>query len=231
MGKWLFSLLGMPLLALTIAGCSTGLQRTALEDRLAAGYPPAPSPEPKALPIPVKLAVCLQMERRHGTGFQPALRLDWNRKDKAMLIEYLTDGRRLKALSEFVFLPPETPTSPESLAAAAREQGADAVLVLRGTMDVDWYCNPAVILDATLIGAMLFPAAHRDVLVALRADLFDLRDNRGLVWTGTADEACKINGPSLVIDTRKAADPARRAVLRRTMERFYLYLRRQTPAG
>ena len=231
MGKGMCILLGMPLLALTMAGCSTGLQRTALEDRLAAGYPPAPSPEPKALAVPVKLAVCLQMERRSSTGFQPVPRLDWNRKDKEMLIAYLTDGRHLKALSEFVFLPPETPTDPAALATAAHAQGADAVLVLRGVMDVDWYCNPAVLLDLTLIGAMLIPGSHRDVMVALRADLFDLRDNRGLVWTGTADETCKINGPTLVIDTRDAADPARKAVLRRALERFYLYLRRQAPTG
>jgi hypothetical protein len=231
MGKGICVLLGVPMLALAMVGCSTGLQQVALEDRLAAGYPPAPSPEPKALAVPVKLAVCLQMERRGDVGFQPASRLDWSRHDKAMLVEYLTDSRHLKAVSEFVFLPPETSSDLDELAVAAREQGADAVLVLRGAMDVDRYCNPAVILDLTLIGAMLIPASHRDVMVALRADLFDLRDNRGLVWTGTASETCKINGPTLVVDTRDAADPARKAVLRRTMERFYLYLRRQTPAG
>ncbi len=216
---------------LLLAGCSTGLRRDALEARLGGGYPPPPAPEAKSMAAPVKLAVLLQFERCRDDAFAPDARLGWSRRDKATLVEYLRDGERLKVLSEFVFLPEETPADPVAVAAAARSQGADAVLVLRAAMDVDWYCNPTVLLDPTLIGAIWFPSSHRDVMVAVRADVFDLREGGGLVWTATADETRKITGATLVVDTRDAADPARRAVLRHILERLYVYLRRQSPTG
>lgn len=216
---------------LLLAGCATGLQRDALEARLGGGYPPPPAPEAKAMAVPAKLAVLLQFERRGAAAFAPDARLGWSRRDKATLVEYLRDGERLKALSEFVFLPEETPADPAAVAAAARSQGADAVLVLRAAMDVDRYCNPAVLLDLTLIGAIWFPSSHRDVMVVVRADIFDLREGGGLVWTATDEETRKITGATLVVDTRDAANPARQAVLRRILERLYVYLRRQSPTG
>jgi len=217
---------------LLMVGCATGLQRDALDARLAAGYPSVPAPGPRTMATPVKLAVLLQFERRHGAEFTPDARLGWSRHDKATLVEYLRDGERLKALSEFVFLPEATPADPASVAAAAQALGADAVLVLRAAMDVDWYCNPSVLLDPTLIGAIWVPSSHRDVLVAVRADLFDLRQAEdGPVWTATSDETRKITGATLVVDTRDAADPARRAAVRRVLERLYAYWRGQVPRG
>jgi len=231
MSHWKTLALVLLALAMLATGCSTGWHQTTLEDRLAAGYPPPPSPGPKALATPVKLAVHLQFERCRGGEFAPDPRLAWNDQDRKLLLSVLEDAIRIQALSEYLILPPETPSDPAALAAAAREHGADAVLSLRAALEVDWYCNPAVLLDPTIIGMVLIPAAHRDVMAILRGDLFDLRQDPALVWTGTAVATRKINGPTLVINSRRAADPARREVLRRVSESLFRHLHRQRPLG
>lgn len=228
--RWLAT--GALVSAIFISGCSTGLHQDALNARLSSGYPEPPFPEAKAMAVPVKLAVSLQCERhRRRHGFAPDPRLAWSRADQEMLVAQLQDAMRLKALAHYTFLPPETAPDLDALAAAAQSDGAEALLVLRAVIDVDWYQNPATLLDPTLLGAIWFPASHRDVLVAMRADLFDLRGNRDLVWTGTDSDIRKIEGPTLVVDTRDAAAPARRSALRQVLKGLYNYLRRQTPPG
>lgn len=214
--------------ALALAGCSTGLPQTVLEDHLAAGYPPPPSPESKPMPVPFKLAVALQFERLRGEEFTADPRLAWTSQDRQLLLNELQNAVRVKALSDYFMLSPETPADPAALIAAAQAQGANAILVLRAALVVDWYCNPVAILDPTFIGAVWLPGAHRDVMVAMRADLFNLHpDHNELMWTATTNEVRKIIGPQLVINSRTAVDPARRAALRRILGEGGRYLRQQ----
>jgi hypothetical protein len=63
----------------------------------------------------------------------------------------------------------------------ASENGADALLTVRGVINVSKYINPLGILDPTIIGALVLPGSNMDVTILVRLELWDMKSRKSLI--------------------------------------------------
>jgi len=219
---------------LLLTGCSTGFHRVPAVkhlDRLAAE---AKTPRNTRLAkAPAKLAFSLNFERMRGPeDFRYEPRFDWNKKNKKLLLLYAEKFVKLGTVSDYCFISDAQGASlPVSeILARAKEKDADTLLTINAVTMVNWYFNPSVILDPTLLGAIWVPGSNRDVLVIVRADLWDVPSGNPLL-TVAAEQIEKIQDPTLVINTCQAMDPARHKILKHVIMKLHRYMLKQCPTN
>jgi hypothetical protein len=213
------------LLALLVAGCATGFDRAALREELA--DPPTEASEeaitkalagrPK-LRLPIKVAVHLTAETyrrgRYDGELVPAESWRWTLEDRKR-IETWTEKLRQAGIVSDMFVMSEMVASGhdlEKIRLAAAKHGADAVLVVRGVVQVDRYVNPLCVLNVLVVPGWFVSASHRDALVVLKGAMWDLRHDF-LYLSVDAEGKSEVCAPTFEIDAADAIEPARAEAL------------------
>jgi hypothetical protein len=96
---------------------------------------------------------------------------------------------------------------------AAARFGADALLLVSESSDIDPYVNPFSILNLTIIGMFVAPGHHRDALTMIEGVLIDNR-NEYLYATAQAEAESSQVRPFAYTDDDKVRRDARLAALR-----------------
>jgi hypothetical protein len=210
-----------PILLLAAAGCASGFNRAAMQEKLWDGKPVFTDEDVRRieqlkpqLSVPFRLAVA------------PPLHPGWCAPEtEGETEEILAWGERLKkegVVSEFVLIPRMLfglkPTHPhegylKAARAAAARCRADALLVLSSVTDVDRYVNPLAVLNLTLVGMVVVPGHHREALTILEGVVLDNR-NEYLYFTASAEGTGSTIAPLANIDERDAIRRSRRQALR-----------------
>jgi len=211
---------------LALAGCSTGFNRVAMQERLqqeARIFVDDPDVfqieqvRPQ-LPIPFRLAVVPPSMINRPSWGQPG-------ETEGERAEILAWGEKLKAegiVSELILIPemlvgvngsPGSPGSYKAVRVAAARLGADAILVLRSVTETDSYMNPLGLLDLTIVGMWVAPGHHKDTLTVLEGLLIDNR-NQYVYFAGSAEGKGSTLAPWALLDEKEAVRESRCAALK-----------------
>jgi hypothetical protein len=200
--------------ALLLAGCSSaGFNRTSAE--LAAAGPrevreSGPTSVQEALDtrpqlrLPARVAVYFAPPSGRGG---PDWR--WTGADKRALLS-VAEGLRTDRVADLFVLPELLLTGHDLRSAriAAARLGADAVLLVRGTTDVDARFRP---LDLTVVWALLGPT-RRESLFVVQSVLYDVA-NEAVYLTAEAEGARRETRPAAWVDEERAIEKAKREAL------------------
>ena len=189
-------------LALALSGC-TSFDKVAAEKRLATENPIVQTTG-SSLAKPFKLGILLDFETADSSG---EYRRDWSWDDyeKKMVSSYADSLVKEGGVSEYFFIP-EGNMPLQDLNAVMRkasENKADALLVIRGVINVNKYMNFFGILDPTIIGALVLPGSNMDVTLLAHLDLWDLKNQKPLISL-KSDGIQKDFGTTLFIRTNSA---------------------------
>ena len=192
------------LVPILLAGCATGFDRAALQERLNDGTLQMPDDEivtaraaRPQLRLPCRVAVYLK----------PGDRSDWRwtPEDKAAMEPWAATLKKEGIATEVFPLPDMLAGKGEmqQLRVAAAKCGADVLLVIHGAAQTDSYKNPAAVLNLTILGGYVVPGSHKDSLFMMEGCLMDV-DN-GYIYTGaTAEGVGKIVRPTFLIEDKDA---------------------------
>jgi len=180
------------LFILFLTGCSsTGFNRGALQKQLSVKSPVVNDAEiAKALklkpnlPRPFKVGVYFAPPKGHYN--QQDWR--WETKDKEIFLEIPKELKNTELISEVFQISQATMIGDDlqSIRLAAAKHGADAVLVITGTADVDRYNNSLGFTYILLVTAFFIPGSEVDALFMTNATLWDVR-NEYLYLTAEAE--------------------------------------------
>jgi hypothetical protein len=213
------------LLALLVAGCATGFDRTAVREMLADKQTEASeeairkelSKRPP-LRFPIKVAVHMTAEnyrREHRGGkLTPADNWRWTVEDRDLIESWAEKLRQAGVVSD-MFVMSEMVSNGhdlEKIRLAAAKHGADAVLVVRGVVQVDRYVNPLSALNVFIVPGWFAYGSHRDALVVLKGAMWDLRHDF-LYLSVDAEGEGAVRAPTFVIDSADAIEPAKEQAL------------------
>ena len=95
---------------------------------------------------------------------------------------------------------------------AAARLGADALLLMTESSDIDPYVNPLSILNLTIIGMWVAPGHHRDALTMIEGVLIDNRNEYLYVTAQAEGESSQVR-PFLYTDDNAVRRDARLAAL------------------
>ena len=143
----------------------------------------------------------------------------WSPKDVARVEEW-SEALKNDGIASDVFLLPDMLCHGEKadvkdLRLAAARCGADALLVVQGSADVQSYNNVAAVFNLTIVGGYLVPASHRDALFTVEGVLFDT--NNGFVYAGAkAEGEGRVVRPTFIVEEKVAVARAQA----RAMEDF-----------
>lgn len=223
---------------LLFGACASGFDRGALRERLA-GEPAevddeairealALSPQ---LRFPFRMAVKVLAPEPPGYvdwSRHPAL--EWTGGDREALLAGLAPLVEEGIVSEVAFVSGVYPVAEDlkSLRLAAAEQGADAILVVRGAAQVDRYVNPLAVLNLLIVPMYVVPASHRDALVMIEGGLWDVRNGYLYAGASAEGEGARV-APTAVIETEWAIEDAREAALAAFAGEIVARIRRLRP--
>ena len=186
-----------------LAGCASGFDRVALQERLNDGTLQMPD---KAIAEVRGTMPQLKLPCRVAVYLKPSNESDWRwtPDDKAAMESWAATLKAEGVASEVLPLP-EMLTSRtaelKDLRLAAARCGADVLLVVHGASQTDSYKNPAAVLNLTIAGGYLVPASHKDSLFLMEGCLFDV-DN-GYIYTGVQAEGVgKIVRPTFLVASK-----------------------------
>jgi len=228
---WLF----VPLLLIVTASCGPhGFDRPTLKRGLGAQLPPADEDIARALAsrpghrAPLKIAVYLHPEPL-GSGSSRAW--SWTGRDREVLLAETERLRSDKLLADMFVLSDLVVANRDlkGLRVAAAQHGADALLLVAGSADVDAYSNPLSVLYITVIGYWLFPGTHRDALFLAHGAMWDVRTGSLYLTIETEAEARTLR-PGAFANREAAIDQAKRRALDNFRDDFVRRIRR-LPAG
>ncbi|MCX6984640.1 MAG: hypothetical protein NT118_07805 [Lentisphaerae bacterium] len=195
--------LGLALLAVALSGC-TSFDRVAAEKRLAAENPEIVQPTDSSLAKPFKLGILLDLETADSSG---EYRRDWSWDDyeKKMVSSYADSLVKEGGVSEYFFIPEQDMPLQDlnAVMKKAAENKTDALLTIRGVINVNKYMNFFGILDFTIIGALVLPGSNMDVALLAHLDLWDLKNQKPLISL-KSDGIQKDFGTTLFIRTNFA---------------------------
>lgn len=189
------------ILALTLSAC-TSFDEVSAEKRLSAVNPDIiAQPAGTSLPKPLKLAILLDLETTDSPG-EYHRKWSWDDTEKKMVVSYADSLVKEGAVSEYFFIPEnDTPLQDfNSVMKKAADNKADAILTVRGIINVNKYINPIGILDPTIIGALILPGSNMDVIILVHLDLWDLKSQKSIVSL-KSDGIQKDTGTTLFIRT------------------------------
>lgn len=169
------------LLALAFSGCAS-FDRTATEKRLASAYLGKEQTADTSLTKPFRMGILLDLETSGSDG-QYRRERAWDDAEREMVVSYADSLVKEGAVSGYFFMSgQDIPMNDlNSAMGKASEKGADALLTIRGVLNVDKYINPIGILDPTIIGALVLPGSNMDVRLFARLDLWDLKNRKPLI--------------------------------------------------
>ena len=109
----------------------------------------------------------------------------WNHEDELILIPYFDRLVKKRIFSDYFFLPEDAfkPDDIDGVFRQAEKDGAEAILSIRSISFVDWYYNPAGILDLTLIGTFWIPGSKRgcNLCAGVRIEVLVAQIGQGLI--------------------------------------------------
>ena len=196
-----------------LTGCATSFHRENAMARLSDLKPDRSGVVNVEFETPLKLAVYMDMETINSDGafFD---KWQWNHEDELILIPYFDRLVKKRIFSDYFFLPENgfDPVDIDGVFKQAEKDGAEAILSIRSISFVDWYYNPAGILDLTLIGTFWIPGSNRDALILIRGDYWDVK-NRRLVFSTWSEGLSRTVGPTFIISSENAFKEAKRKSL------------------
>jgi hypothetical protein len=196
--------------ALSLSGCATGFDRGTLAARLS-GEPLEVNDEDvrKAL----ELKPQLNFPCRVAVYFAPDSNgmWHWTARDKQWLQRCAETLRAEGIVSELFVLSDAVVqgTGHKALRLAAAKHGADALLVVKGVVQVDSYLNPLAVANLTIVGGFLVPGSNRDALFLMQGYLLDV-GNGYLYATVESEGQGGVIRPTFLIEERDAAHRAKR---------------------
>jgi hypothetical protein len=179
--KKLICIQGLILLTLAFSGCAS-FDRLAAEKRLASANPEIVRPTDTSLAKPFKLGILLDLETADSSGEYKRV-WNWDDTEEKMVSSYADSLVKEGGVSKYFFIP-EQDRPLQDLGEAmktASENGADALLTVRGVINVSKYINPLGILDPTIIGALVLPGSNMDVTILVRLELWDMKSRKSLI--------------------------------------------------
>ncbi len=220
----------VPLLV-SLVGCAQGLDRRSLERSLAESQPVLEVTDDE-IGRALALRPQLELPARIGIHFEPyepddrsgKVDREWTLRDKDAILSAAKELRASGFASDvFMIADSAIPVSDpanrlRSLRLAAARHGADALLVIRGAVQVDEYVNALSIFYPTLVG-MLLPGSHCDALFLVEGTLWDVR-NQYLYMTEEADGQVETIRPLPMVHPEARVADARLKALEAFRERL-----------
>ncbi len=212
------SLLVIGLVLITAAACGPhGFDRPTLTKGIGAQLPPADEDIARALEArpaarpPMRIALYLHPEPLTVGGSRS---WSWKARDKDALLA-AAEGLRGDRLVGDMFVLSDLVVRDrdlKSLRIAAAQHGADTLLLVAGSADVDAYNNPLSLLYLTVIGYWLAPGTHRDALFLARGAMWDVRSGHLYLTIETEAEARTLR-PGAFSTGEAAIDQAKQRAL------------------
>lgn len=201
------------LLSVTACATSRGFDRGALRSQI--GDQKAVTEEDiqkildlkPQLPEPYKLAIYFvppQSNRgRHGLW-------DWRGEDKDVIMAVANDLKTTGALANVTIVDDEMveANNNRAIRLAAARTGADAVLVIRGTSDIDRYNNVLGYSYILLVTPLFIPGTEADGLFMVNASMWDVR-NQYLYLSAEAEGASHQRKPAVFIEENQLIKAAK----------------------
>jgi hypothetical protein len=200
-----------------LAGCVSTIERSSMPLRLHEG-----TAQVQVLDDDIKQVLALRPQLtfpcRIAVYLMPEPSFRWTGKDKE-LVETWGNVLKREGIASDVFLMTDMFAtrggSLKELRVSAAKHGADALFVVQGATQSEHYCNPASILNLTLVGGFIIPASHCDSLFVLQGGLVDVHNGYLYASLETEGEG-KIMRPSFTITEKDAIDRAKQ----QAMDRF-----------
>ncbi len=188
------------LLALIFPGC-TSFDKVAAEKRLSATDTLIIQPASTSIAKPHRLGILLDLETTDSPG-EYHRNWTWDDTERKMVSSYADSLVKEGGISEYFFIPEDNSPIQDlnSVMKKASENKADALLTIRGVINVNKYINPIGVLDPTIIGALMLPGSNMDVAILVHLDLWDLKNQKPLISL-KADGIQKDTGTTLFIRT------------------------------
>jgi hypothetical protein len=168
------------LFAIALSGCSS-FDKFKAERRLSAEYPIF-HPAATSIAKPFKLGILLDLETADSSGEYHRY-WNWGDTEKRMVSSYADSLVKEGAVSGYFFITNQDLPLNDLNAVMEKTSGtgADALLTVRGVINVNKYINPIGILDLTIIGALVLPGSNMDVTLLSRLALWDLKAHKPLI--------------------------------------------------
>lgn len=164
---------------LTLAGCATsqGFNREALKSKIGVNPLVSDSDVNQSSNLKAKL----KMPFKVGVYFQEPVvntgkEWTWTNEDKQKVIKAL-DKFKGREVSQVSVISPSVTSGKDlkSLRQTASQQGADALLVVSGVSDLDYYSNNWAYSYVLLFPAAFAPGSVSEVLFISRAAMYDVK--------------------------------------------------------
>ncbi|WP_020475535.1 hypothetical protein [Zavarzinella formosa] len=214
------------LMPCALGGCATGFDRDAMTARMSKESITVTDEEitkiralRPQLSFPCKIAVHMSDE---GDSWR------WSQQDKQSLETWAKTLVDAGIASDVFFISDmfaDKSSNLLSLRVAAAKYGADALLTIKGTTQVDEYINPAAAFNLTVVGGYIIPGSHRDALFMTRGALVDV-GNGYLYATAESEGEGKIIRPTFIIDKKDAIAKAKEVALQNFGEEMTKRIRR-----
>ncbi len=206
-----------------LIGCSSGFNRGEMKSALRASNPVFTSSrveEIAALEPQVRLPFSLAVSQPLGSSVG-----DWDSEEIAEIKSWSAPLSTAGVASAVNVIPASLvrgecwrshgSCSIEPFREAAARLGADVLLLISETSEIDTYVNPLSILNLTIIGMWIAPAHHRDGLTMMEGVLIDNRNEYLYVTAQAEGEASKVRPFAYIND-----DDVRRAARLAALETF-----------
>ena len=209
------------LVAVLLAGCATGFDRGALQQRLEGeelivtdeAIREALQAKPQ-LKFPAKVAIHMVAETYHPGTLYPYWPRSgdwrWSLQDKESIETWTATLRDNGIVSDMFVMSEMVATSDDlkSIRLAAARHGADAVLLIKGVAQVDNYVNPLCILNLAILPVFFVPASHCDALFMMRGAMWDV-GNEFLYLSVDAEGEANLIRPTALIKDKHAIGHAK----------------------
>ncbi|HAK60813.1 MAG TPA: hypothetical protein DCO77_10590 [Nitrospiraceae bacterium] len=170
------------------------------------------------LPDPFKLAIYFAPPKSDRWYWRV---WNWRSEDKDMFLAVANEAKSRGAISEAVIFSDDIVEGSDNRAIrmAAARVGADAVLIMRGTSDIDRYNNAWGYTYALIVTPLFIPGTEADGIFMANASMWDVR-NQFLYMTAEAEGTSHQTKPAAFIEEDrliKAAKADALAALKREL--------------
>jgi hypothetical protein len=209
------------LVCLLLAGCSTGFNRAAVQQRLEGQALEINDAEIRAelgkkpqVRFPMRVAVYMTADAMHrsryGSYRDNSEPWRWTMDDKEKL-DALAEPLREAGIVSDLFVMSDmivAGTDLRNLRLAAAKHGADALLVIKGVTQVDNYVDAGAVLNLLIVPGFIVPSSHRDALFMMRGAMWDV-GNEYLYLSVDSEGEAHTRAPTFRVDDKKAVEEAK----------------------
>lgn len=202
-------------LMLALSGCATskGFDRDKMKDEIGAGeasaamsYGKKAKTEASHLTFPFKLAVCFTNPKSNIQGKE----WGWTSEDKKKILSLEKNLKASNIISEMKVLDGSAfnPDDTEALRKAAKDSGADAVIIIKAISDLDRYNNKYAPAYAFFFPLFFTPGTDVDYLVMTSASMWDT-DTNYLYLSAQSEGLAKETSPELLVKEENVLESAK----------------------